>query len=197
MNADNLLLALQLELVYCHQIEYTTTTICRINKNAVTCKRHAKLIHNLVFSQGSSGSSNIAATPTTPRNTFSGSSLTASAVALKGAISQRPSVMTSPAAAAAGAALAAGGPYRNATSWTPQGYAPAAAAAAAAVAQQAYRYTAPLPQPAYAAYTPHTATTPSTTTVSIGRSEYTYIKHRKRMCSDPPNILYISMHVYM
>ncbi|XP_015043059.1 protein alan shepard isoform X3 [Drosophila miranda] len=75
--------------------------------------------------------------------------------------------MTSPAAAAAGAALAAGAPYRGATSWTPQGYAPAAAAAAAAVAQQAaYRYTAPLPQPAYAAYTPHTATTPATTTVS-------------------------------
>jgi len=75
--------------------------------------------------------------------------------------------MTSPAAAAAGAALAAGAPYRGAASWTPQGYAPAAAAAAAAVAQQAaYRYTAPLPQPAYAAYTPHTATTPATTTVS-------------------------------
>ncbi|XP_017100291.2 protein alan shepard isoform X5 [Drosophila bipectinata] len=73
--------------------------------------------------------------------------------------------MTSPAAAAAGAALAAGAPYRGAASWTPQGYAPAAAAAAAAVAQQAaYRYTAPLPQPAYAAYTPHTATTPATTT---------------------------------
>lgn len=69
--------------------------------------------------------------------------------------------MTSPAAAGG----LAGAPYRGA-SWTPQGYAPAAAAAAAAVAQQAYRYTAPLPQPAYAAYTPHTATTPATTTVS-------------------------------
>ncbi|XP_036335698.1 protein alan shepard isoform X1 [Rhagoletis pomonella] len=67
--------------------------------------------------------------------------------------------MTSPAAAGG----LAGAPYRGA-SWTPQGYAPAAAAAAAAVAQQAYRYTAPLPQPAYAAYTPHTATTPATTT---------------------------------
>lgn len=74
--------------------------------------------------------------------------------------------MTSPA----GVAAAAGGlaaPYRATASWTPQGYAPAAAAAAAAaVAQQAYRYTAPLPQPAYTAYTPHTATTPATTTVS-------------------------------
>lgn len=54
--------------------------------------------------------------------------------------------MTSPAAGGL-----AGAPYRGA-SWTPQGYAPAAA-------QQAYRYTAPLPQPAYAAYTPHTTTT--------------------------------------
>lgn len=105
--------------------------------------------------------------------------MTTSAVGLKGAISQRPPVMTSPAAAAAGAALAAGGPYRNATSWTPQGYAPAAAAAAAAVAQQAYRYTAPLPQPAYAAYTPHTATTPATTTVSTGRSKYHICRTQK------------------
>lgn len=53
--------------------------------------------------------------------------------------------MTSPAGGLAGA------PYRGA-SWTPQGYAPA---------QQAYRYTAPLPQPNYAAYTPHTTTTVS------------------------------------
>lgn len=50
--------------------------------------------------------------------------------------------MTSPAGGIAG------GPYRGAT-WTPQGYAPA---------QQAYRYSAPLAQPAYAAYTPHTQT---------------------------------------
>ncbi|XP_059217211.1 protein alan shepard isoform X1 [Stomoxys calcitrans] len=77
--------------------------------------------------------------------------------------------MTSPATAVAAAAAAAGGlagaQYRGAT-WTPQGYTPAAAAAAAAaaVAQQAYRYTAPLPQPTYAAYTPHTTTTPATTT---------------------------------
>lgn len=39
-----------------------------------------------------------------------------------------------------------GAPYRGA-GWTPQGYAPA---------QQAYRYTAPIHQPSYAAYTPHT-----------------------------------------
>ncbi|XP_058983458.1 protein alan shepard isoform X1 [Musca domestica] len=78
--------------------------------------------------------------------------------------------MTSPATAAAAAAAAAGGlagaQYRGAT-WTPQGYTPAAAAAAAAAAvaqQAAYRYTAPLPQPTYAAYTPHTTTTPATTT---------------------------------
>ncbi|XP_017841998.1 protein alan shepard isoform X10 [Drosophila busckii] len=111
------------------------------------------------------GSSSAAATQhSNQRSAFPGAPLTASAVALKGALPQRPPAMTSPAAAAAGAALAAGAPYRGATSWTPQGYAPAAAAAAAAVAQQAYRYTAPLPQPAYAAYTPHTATTPATTT---------------------------------
>nr|XP_017100290.1 protein alan shepard isoform X3 [Drosophila bipectinata] len=115
------------------------------------------------YSNGSSSSA--AAAPPTPRSAFPGAPLTASAVALKGALPQRPPAMTSPAAAAAGAALAAGAPYRGAASWTPQGYAPAAAAAAAAVAQQAaYRYTAPLPQPAYAAYTPHTATTPATTT---------------------------------
>lgn len=66
--------------------------------------------------------------------------------------------MTSPAAGGL-----AGAPYRGA-SWTPQGYAPAAAAA-----QQAYRYTAPLPQPAYAAYTPHTTTT---TTVCIFYLQY-------------------------
>ncbi|KAH8402849.1 hypothetical protein KR222_002926, partial [Zaprionus bogoriensis] len=114
----------------------------------------------------STGASNIAATAT-PRSTFPGlgPSLTASAVALKSAITQRPPIMTSPAAA--GAALTAGTPYRGATSWTPSGYAPTAAAAAAAVAQQAYRYTAPLHQPAYAAYTPHTATTQATTTVSL------------------------------
>lgn len=53
--------------------------------------------------------------------------------------------MTSPAGGLAGA------PYRG-TSWTPQGYAPA---------QPAYRYTTPLAQPAYAAYTPHTTTTVS------------------------------------
>lgn len=117
----------------------------------------------LWFFQGSSSSA--AAAPLTSRSAFPGAPLTASAVALKGALPQRPPAMTSPAAAAA--ALAAGAPYRGAASWTPQGYAPAAAAAAAAVAQQAaYRYTAPLPQPAYAAYTPHTATTPATTTVS-------------------------------
>ncbi|XP_062137173.1 protein alan shepard isoform X12 [Drosophila sulfurigaster albostrigata] len=99
-----------------------------------------------------------------PVNSSSAGSI-ASAVTLKGAIPQHSPAMTSPAAAAAaGAALAAGAPYRGATSWTPQGYAPAAAAAAAAVAQQTYRYTTPLPQPAYAAYTPHTANTPSTTT---------------------------------
>ncbi|XP_026833604.1 protein alan shepard isoform X5 [Drosophila erecta] len=115
------------------------------------------------YSNGSSSSA--AAAPPTSRSAFPGAPLTASAVALKGALPQRPPAMTSPAAAAAGAALAAGAPYRGAASWTPQGYAPAAAAAAAAVAQQAaYRYTAPLPQPAYAAYTPHTATTPATTT---------------------------------
>nr|B4KX02.1 RecName: Full=Protein alan shepard [Drosophila mojavensis] len=116
------------------------------------------------YANGSSSAASVAAAPPTPRSAFPGAPLTASAVALKGAIPQRPPAMTSPAAAAAGAALAAGAPYRGATSWTPQGYAPAAAAAAAAVAQQAYRYTAPLPQPAYAAYTPHTATTPATTT---------------------------------
>lgn len=48
--------------------------------------------------------------------------------------------MTSPAGGLAGA------PYRGA-GWTPQGYAPT---------QQAYRYTAPIHQPSYAAYTPHT-----------------------------------------
>jgi len=51
--------------------------------------------------------------------------------------------MTSPAAGGI-----AGAPYRGA-GWT-QGYAPA---------QQAYRYSAPLQQPTYAAYTPHSATT--------------------------------------
>ena len=61
---------------------------------------------------------------------------------LKGA--QRPA-MTSPAGGLAGT------PYRG-TGWTPQGYAPA---------QQAYRYSAPLPQPTYAAYAPHTSTTVS------------------------------------
>ncbi|XP_034482782.1 protein alan shepard isoform X8 [Drosophila innubila] len=115
------------------------------------------------YSNGSSSAASIATASPTPRSAFPGAPLSASAVTLKGAIPQRPPAMTSPAAAAAaGAALAAGAPYRGATSWTPQGYAPAAAAAA--VAQQAYRYTAPLPQPAYAAYTPHTATTPGATT---------------------------------
>ncbi|KAM8711046.1 hypothetical protein ACLKA7_017645 [Drosophila subpalustris] len=130
--------------------------------------------------EGSSSGASIAtatASPaTTPRSAFPGAPLSASAVTLKGGvIPQRPPAMTSPAAAAAaGAALATGAPYRGATSWTPQGYAPAAAAAAA-VAQQAYRYTAPLPQPAYAAYTPHTATTPGTTTVSTwGRPTTTF-----------------------
>lgn len=47
--------------------------------------------------------------------------------------------MTSPAGIA-------GAPYRG-TNWTPQGY----------PSQQAYRYSAPMPQPAYTAYTPHTA----------------------------------------
>ncbi|KAH8365807.1 hypothetical protein KR093_004667 [Drosophila rubida] len=125
-----------------------------------------------MYSQGSSSAGSIASQPTVH------SPLSSSAASLKDAISQLPSGMTSPAAAAAaGAALAAGAPYRAATSWTPQGYAPAAAAAAAAVAQQAYRYTAPLPQPAYAAYTPHTATTPNTTTVRILiiKAEYFYI----------------------
>ncbi|XP_043071592.1 protein alan shepard isoform X16 [Drosophila grimshawi] len=89
--------------------------------------------------------------------------------------------MTSPAAAAAGAALAAGAPYRGATSWTPQGYAPAAAAAAAAVAQQAYRYTAPLPQPAYAAYTPHTATTPATTTAYQWVNQLSTLEYGQRV----------------
>lgn len=51
--------------------------------------------------------------------------------------------MTSPAGLA-------GAQYRGA-GWTPQGYAPA---------QQAYRYTAPLAQPAYA-YTQHTTTVSS------------------------------------
>jgi hypothetical protein len=55
--------------------------------------------------------------------------------------------MTSPAGAIQGA------PYRGA-SWTPS-YAPT---------QQAYRYTAPLAQPAYAYTTQHTTTT---ATVSI------------------------------
>lgn len=73
-----------------------------------------------------------------PRSAYPGAPPQAQAT-LKGA--QRPA-MTSPAGGIAGA------PYRGA-SWTPQGYAPA---------QQAYRYTAPLAQPAYA-YTPHTATT--------------------------------------
>ncbi|XP_064547556.1 protein alan shepard isoform X1 [Drosophila montana] len=89
--------------------------------------------------------------------------------------------MTSPAAAAAGAALAAGAPYRGATSWTPQGYAPAAAAAAAAVAQQAYRYTAPLPQPAYAAYTPHTATTQATTTAYQWVNQLSTLEYGQRV----------------
>ncbi|XP_067644748.1 protein alan shepard isoform X3 [Eurosta solidaginis] len=91
------------------------------------------------------------------RTAFPGAPPPTSSIALKGAPRQ---AMTSPAAAGG----LAGAPYRGAASWTPQGYAPAAAAAAAAVAQQAYRYTAPLPQPAYAAYTPHTATTPQITT---------------------------------
>ncbi|XP_055841341.1 protein alan shepard isoform X7 [Episyrphus balteatus] len=83
-------------------------------------------------------------TTAAPRSAYPGAPPPAP-VSLKGA--QRPA-MTSPAAGGL-----AGAPYRGA-SWTPQGYAPAAAAA-----QQAYRYTAPLPQPAYAAYTPHTTTT--------------------------------------
>ncbi|XP_055701987.1 protein alan shepard isoform X5 [Phlebotomus papatasi] len=89
--------------------------------------------------------------PQMPRpQTFGNSSTTAAprtaypgapppTAALKGG--QRPA-MTSPAGGIAGT------PYRGA-SWTAQGYAPA---------QQAYRYSAPLPQPAYAAYTPHTTT---------------------------------------
>ncbi|KAH8379584.1 hypothetical protein KR009_005903, partial [Drosophila setifemur] len=129
-------------------------------------------------------SSSAAAAPPTPRSAFPGAPLTASAVALKGALPQRPPAMTSPAAAAAGAALAAGAPYRGAASWTPQGYAPAAAAAAAAVAQQAYRYTAPLPQPAYAAYTPHTATTPATTTVSAVPQGFLYTLHWAKICEN-------------
>ena len=86
-------------------------------------------------------------TTAAPRSAYPGAPPPAP-VSLKGA--QRPA-MTSPAAGGL-----AGAPYRGA-SWTPQGYSPAAAAAAA---QQAYRYSAPLPQPAYAAYTPHTTTTP-------------------------------------
>ncbi|XP_037909014.1 protein alan shepard isoform X5 [Hermetia illucens] len=82
-------------------------------------------------------------TTAAPRTAYPGAPPPAP-VSLKGA--QRPA-MTSPAGG-----LAA--PYRGAT-WTPQGYAPAAAAAA----QQAYRYTAPLPQQAYAPYTPHTPAT--------------------------------------
>lgn len=85
-------------------------------------------------------------TTAAPRTAYPGAPPPAP-VSLKGA--QRPA-MTSPAGG-----LAA--PYRGAT-WTPQGYAPAAAAAA----QQAYRYTAPLPQQAYAPYTPHTPATVST-----------------------------------
>ncbi|XP_070070976.1 protein alan shepard isoform X11 [Drosophila takahashii] len=134
-----------------------------LSPNPTSWRYHGQdLVASIRGHYGSSSSA--AAAPPTPRSAFPGAPLTASAVALKGALPQRPPAMTSPAAAAAGAALAAGAPYRGAASWTPQGYAPAAAAAAAAVAQQAYRYTAPLPQPAYAAYTPHTATTPATTT---------------------------------
>ncbi|XP_023174240.1 protein alan shepard isoform X6 [Drosophila hydei] len=133
------------------------------------------------YANGSSSAASVAAAPPTPRSAFPGAPLTASAVALKGAIPQRPPAMTSPAAAAAGAALAAGAPYRGATSWTPQGYAPAAAAAAAAVAQQAYRYTAPLPQPAYAAYTPHTATTPATTTAYQWVNQLSTLEYGQRV----------------
>ncbi|XP_037035435.1 protein alan shepard isoform X7 [Bradysia coprophila] len=68
-----------------------------------------------------------------PRNAYPG----APPGSIKGG--QRPA-MTSPAGGLAGA------PYRGA-GWTPQGYAPT---------QQAYRYTAPIHQPSYAAYTPHT-----------------------------------------
>lgn len=79
-------------------------------------------------------------TTAAPRSAYPGAPPQAPAT-LKGG--QRPA-MTSPAGGIAGT------PYRGA-SWTPQGYAPA---------QQAYRYSAPLPQPAYA-YTPHTTTTVS------------------------------------
>lgn len=68
-----------------------------------------------------------------PRNAYPG----APPGSIKGG--QRPA-MTSPAGGLTGA------PYRGA-GWTPQGYAPT---------QQAYRYTAPIHQPSYAAYTPHT-----------------------------------------
>lgn len=75
-------------------------------------------------------------TAAAPRNAYPGAHPQAPA-AIKGA--QRPT-MTSPAGGIAGA------PYRGA-SWT-QGY----------PAQQAYRYTAPIPQPTYA-YTPQTQQT--------------------------------------
>ncbi|GAB0093378.1 Protein alan shepard [Sergentomyia squamirostris] len=77
-------------------------------------------------------------TTAAPRSAYPGAP-PQTATSLKGG--QRPA-MTSPAGGIAGT------PYRGA-SWTAQGYAPA---------QQAYRYSAPLPQPTYAAYTPHTTT---------------------------------------
>lgn len=69
-----------------------------------------------------------------PRNAYPGAPPPGS---IKGG--PRPA-MTSPAGGLAGA------PYRGA-GWTQQGYTPT---------QQAYRYTAPIHQPSYAAYTPHT-----------------------------------------
>jgi hypothetical protein len=52
--------------------------------------------------------------------------------------------MTSPAGGLSGA------PYRSTGGWTPQGYTPQ---------QTTYRFTAPLAQPAYAAYTTQNTTT--------------------------------------
>lgn len=81
-----------------------------------------------------------------PRTTYPGAPPPAP---IKG--SQRPT-MTSPAGGIAGAA-----PYRGGANWT-QGY-PAP--------QQPYRYSAPLPQPTYATYTPHTTQTSVSEPISL------------------------------
>lgn len=70
-------------------------------------------------------------TTATPRSAYPGAPTTT----IKG--TQRPA-MTSPAGGLSGA------PYRGTGGWTPQGYTPQ---------QTTYRFTAPLAQPAYAAYT--------------------------------------------